>query len=330
MDTFDKEYTIANSPEDSFELFSPSQLEQSINNSIIDNYNSNDEQHSLPTEENIPESITIPQNLSPNISEVMSESSAENAGLISQNNNRNNGIANHIEESDENRATNEQTNKSKGRRKKGSTLEDGHTGDYPGNLLRKDGTTFMDSMYTCLNKRCKIYDPKLKLKNIDFAKQFGFNKDNERFIKQKLYKILRYGNDNNQMVIEMMTNIHKDRIFMYIINSTFEYLFGKYIAEKNTIYFGEGDTNKNCFETLSEMAIRRENKNRRINSHWTEEKLKRETTLLIESSKNFLIEVNGEGKFRKRKRRTDIIVLCNYEVVEKIENFLENQKPYIY
>ena len=308
MDTFDKEYTIANSPEDSFELFSPSQLEQSINNSIIDNYNSNDEQHSLPTEENIPESITIPQNLSPNISEVMSESSAENAGLISQNNNRNNGIANHIEESDENRTTNEQTNKSKGRRKKGSTLEDGHTGDYPGNLLRKDGTTFMDSMYTCLNKRCKIYDPKLKLKNIDFAKQFGFNKDNERFIKQKLYKILRYGNDNNQMVIEMMTNIHKDRIFMYIINSTFEYLFGKYIAEKN----------------------RRENKNRRINSHWTEEKLKRETTLLIESSKNFLIEVNGEGKFRKRKRRTDIIVLCNYEVVEKIENFLENQKPYIY
>ena len=330
MDTFDKEYTIANSPEDSFELFSPSQLEQSINNSIIDNYNSNDEQHSLPTEENIPESITIPQNLSPNISEVMSESSAENAGLISQKYNRNNGIANHIEESDENRTTNEQTNKSKGRRKKGSTLEDGHTGDYPGNLLRKDGTTFMDSMYTCLNKRCKIYDPKLKLKNIDFAKQFGFNKDNERFIKQKLYKILRYGNDNNQMVIEMMTNIHKDRIFMYIINFTFEYLFGKYIAEKNTIYFGEGDTNKNCFETLSEMAIRRENKNRRINSHWTEEKLKRETTLLIESSKNFLIEVNGEGKFRKRKRRTDIIVLCNYEVVEKIENFLENQKPYIY
>ena len=330
MDTFDKEYTIANSPEDSFELFSPSQLEQSINNSIIDNYNSNDEQHSSPTEENIPGPITIPQNLSPNNSEVMSENSAENAGLISQNNNRNNGIANHIEESDENRTTNEQTNKSKGRRKKGSTLEDGHTGDYPGNLLRKDGTTFMDSMYTCLNKRCKIYDPKLKLKNIDFAKQFGFNKDNERFIQQQLYKILRYGNDNNQMVIEMMTNIHKDRIFMYIINSTFEYLFGKYIAEKNTIYFGEGDTNKNCFETLSEMAIRRENKNRRINSHWTEEKLKRETTLLIESSKNFLIEVNGEGKFRKRKRRTDIIVLCNYEVVEKIENFLENQKPYIY
>ena len=330
MDAFDKEYTIAYSPEDSNEFFSPSQLEQSINNSLIDDYNSNNEQHSLPTEKNIPAPITIPQPLTQNNSEVMSGNSAENVGLISQNDNRNNGIFNHIEESAENRTTNEQTNKSKGRRKKGSTLTDGHTGDYPGNLLRKDGTTFMDSMYTCLNKRCKIYDPKLKLKNIDFAKQFGFNKDNERFIKQKLYKILRYGNDNNQMVIEMMTNIHKDRIFMYIINFTFEYLFGKYIAEKNTIYFGEGDTNKNCFETLSEMAIRRENKNRRINSHWTEEKLKRETTLLIESSKNFLIEVNGEGKFRKRKRRTDIIVLCNYEVVEKIENFLENQKPYIY
>ena len=330
MDAFDKEYTIAYSPEDSNEFFSPSQLEQSINNSLIDDYNSNNEQHSLPTEKNIPAPITIPQPLTQNNSEVMSGNSAENVGLISQNDNRNNGIFNHIEESAENRTTNEQTNKSKGRRKKGSTLTDGHTGDYPGNLLRKDGTAFMDSMYTCLNERCKIYDSKLKIHNIDFAKQFGFNEDNERFIQQKLYKILRYGNDNNQMVIEMMTNIHKDRIFMYIINSTFEYLFGKYIAEKNTIYFGEGDSHKNAFETLSEMAIRRENKNRRINSQWTEEQLKRETTIFIESSKHFLIEVNGKGNFKKRKRRTDIIVLCNYEVVEKIENFLGNQKPYIY
>ena len=325
MDVFNSEYTIAYSPENSNELFSPVQLEQRIDNSLD---NSNDEEHSLPTEEFIPE--PIPQQLSQNNNEILSGNSAENVSLISHNNNINNGIFNQIVKNTENKTTKEKTNRSKGRRGKDSTLTDGHTGDYPGNLLRKDGTTFMDSMYTCLNERCKIYDPKLKIHNIDFAKQFGFNEDNKRFIQQKLYKILRYGNDNNQMVIEMMTNIYRDRIFMYIINSTFEYLFGKYIAEKNTIYFGEGDTHMNCFETLSEMAIRRENKNRRINSHWTEEKLKRETTLLIESSKNFLIEVNGKGKFKKRKRRTDIIVLCNYEVVDEIENFLGNQKPYIY
>ena len=325
MDTFNEEYTIAYSPEDSNNFFSPIQLEQRINNSVD---NSNDEQHSLPTEEYIPE--PIPQPLNQNSNEILSGNSAENAGLINQNNNRNNEIFNQTVKNTENNTTNEKTSKNKGRRKKDSTLTDGHTGDYPGNLLRKDGTTFMDSMYTCLNERCKIYDPKLKIHNIDFAKQFGFNEDNKRFIQQKLYKILRYGNDNNQMVIEMMTNIHRDKIFMYMINSTFEYLFGKYIAEKNTIYFGEGDTHMNCFKTLSEMAIIRENKNRRINNHWTEEKLKRETALLIESSKNFLIEVNGKGKFKKRKRRTNIIVLCNYEVVEEIENFLGNQKPYIY
>ena len=327
MDVFNKEFITAFSSEDLNKPSTPNQLEQGINNSIDD---LNDEQYSLHTGLNNQEPITIHNQLNQNSNEVLSDNSAENAGLITLNNYRNIEAFNQIIKNTDNKTTKEKTYKSKGRRKKGSTLTDGHTGDFPGNLLRKDGTSFMDSQYTCLNERCKKYDPNLKLEKIDFAKHFGFNEDNKRFIQQRLYKILRYGNDNNQMVIEMMTNIFRDRVFMFIINSTFEYLYNKYISEKNTIYFDEGDIHSNCFETLSEMAIKRENKNKRINKHWTEEKLKKETTLFIESSKKFLNEVNGKGKFKKRKRRKKIIVLCEYEMVEEIENFFGNKKLYIY
>ena len=158
MDIFDEVYSNAYSPED---LFSPSRLEQGINNSID---NSNDEQHLLDTEINIPELLTIPQQLFHNNNEEISGNSAENAGLISQNNNREIEAFNPIVQNNEIKRAKKKTYKNKGRREKFSTLTDGHTGDFPGNLLRKDGTTFMDSMYTCLNERCKIYSPKLKLK----------------------------------------------------------------------------------------------------------------------------------------------------------------------
>ena len=327
MDTFNKKFIFAFSSEDS-ESNAENSLVRGINDSI-DN-NSNDGQHSLPTEFDISEPGKNPNQSIQNSNEVLSSNSSKDVGLITQNNK---GEITALISSltiPGNGSTKEKTYKKKGRREKNSTLTGGHTGHFPGNLLRKDGTAFMDSIYSCLNKRCKIYDPTLKLQKINFAEQFGFNEDNKRFIQQHLYKILRYENDNNQMVIEMMTNIFRDKIFMYIIGCTFEYLYGKYISEKNTIYFGEGDIHFNCFETLSKMAIKRDNKDKKNNKHWTQERLQLEKTLFIQSSKKFIKEVNGEGKFRKRKRRKNFTVLYQYEVVDEIENFLGSLKPYIY
>lgn len=328
MDEFNNKYTCLNSPDDSNQLFTPSQLIKGFNDSID---NSNDEEHSLPTEGNNPFSIEIPQPLSQNNNNEILNNSVGNVGLISHNN----IIAiEPVNPPSENpifsASTREETFIKRGRREKGSIIIGGHTGHARGNLLRKDGTSFMDSMYKCLNNRIKLYNPSLKLENINFKKQFGYNKDNERFIQQKLYKILRYRSKNNQKVIEKMTKVYKDKVFMYIINCTFEYIYGKYIAEKNTIYFGEGDIHYNCFETLSQMAIKRENKNRKNNEHWTEEQVQIEITYFIKSSKNFLINAKGKGELNRRERRRNIEVLCDYEVVMEIEDFLGNQKPYIY
>lgn len=142
----------------------------------------------------------------------------------------------------------------------------GHTGTFPGNILRKNGSAFMKSIYTSLNKRCKKY--KIKLKRIRFAPQFGNNEDNKKFIKQRLYQILRYKNKHNQKVIKKMTNKYKDKIFLFLINCTFEYLYDNYIKEKNTIYFAENDIQYKCFETLSEIALRKE-KSVEFKKDWT-------------------------------------------------------------
>ena len=266
--------------------------------------------------------IAYPQQLYQNSNETIKSSSAQKAGSITSNNNQKAQILGLISNNTENGTTKERTNvKKRGRRKKGSTLTGGHTNNFPGNILRKNATGCMDSIYNSLNKRIKIYFPKHKLKRVDFSQQFRYNVDNKRFIQQKLYKILRYRNRKNQLVIKMMIK-KKDRIFMYIINCTFEYFYSKYIAEKNKIYFDEKDTYSNCFETLSVIADEKE-KSKQFKEDWTKEKF-------LESSKQFLKEVNGDGKLKYRKRRIPNQASCEYEVVGEIENFFGNQRPYIY
>lgn len=251
-----------------------------------------------------------------NNNEAIPNNSAQNEGSIAINNNQRNQMTPLGLNNTENASTEEKTNKKKrGRREKGTTLTGGHTGDYPGNKLRKNGTASMDSLITCLNLRCKIYNSKLRLKKVNFAKQFGYNKDNKYFIKQRLYKILRYKSEHNQKVIEKMTKVHKDQIFMFIINFTFENFYEKYVLEENTICFDETEIHYNCFETLNEIADKKEKSNE-FKENWTKNDF-------IESSKQFLNEVNGKGKLINRSRRMPNIALCEYEVVKEIENFFE-------
>lgn len=172
----------------------------------------------------------------------------------------------------------------------------------------------MRFMYAFLNNICVVYKIKT-LKRINFAKQFGYNIDNEYFIKQKLYKILRYKNRNNQKVIKEMTE-RKDEVFMSIINCTFEYLYTCYIKKKNEIVSNKKDTDSKSFDTLSEMDIIKESFGE-FNKNWTGGKF-------MESSKNLLKEVNGEEDLKKRSRRNENKVPCDYEEVKEIENFFKD------
>ena len=318
MGISNEKFNLANSPEYSDESISLNQIEQRISNII---YNSKDESQSLPTEVQISEPIPIPQQISQNSNEEISNNSAENAGLISQNNNTNIETLNPIVKNNKNETTKEKTYKKPGRREKDSTLTGGHTKNFPGNILRKNGTAFMDSMYTSLNNRCKMYNVK-GLKRINFKIQFGYNEDNETLVKQKLYKILRYENKHNQKVIKQMTEEKKDKVFIYLISCSFEYLYGNYIEEKNKIYFDEKNIYSKCFETLSEIAIKQEI-SQKFDEDWTKE-------MFVKSSKQFLKEVYGEGNLNYRERRMPNKLPCEYEEVKEIENFFENLKPYIY
>ena len=304
-----------------YNLLNQSNNENSIAKRMNNNSNnSNVQQNSSLTGLDRPEPNSNPQPLRPNNNDAISSGSAQNVASITTNNNKRFKIAHPVLNNIENSTTRENTIKKKrGRIKKGSTLTGIHTGTFPGNILRKNGTSFMKSIHSSLNKRCKKY--KIKLKRIHFAQQFGYNEDNKKFIKQRLYQILRYENKHNQKIIEMMTNIYKDKIFMFLINCTFEYLYYNYIKEKNTIYFDEKDIQYKCFETLSEIALRKEESGE-FKKDWSKEKF-------VETSKQFLKEVYGNGKLKYRRRRIPNKFSCEYEVVEKIENFFESQKLYI-
>ena len=299
--------------------FPQNSLEERINN-FIDN--PNDDQNSLPTGSNIAGNMPNPHQISLSNIETISSKSIKNAVLIDKNNNTNIGLLHQNLNNSEKEITIEKTKKNQkkkqGRRKKGSNLKGGHTGNYPGNILRKCGTAFMDSLYTALNYRCKIHNIR-RLKKINFNNQFGYNKDNKKFINQKIYKILRNENKNNQEVLKKMAK-KKDIVFMYMINCTFEHLYRKYIRGKNKLCISYSGIDKKikCFETLTEIANKKE-LSKQFNEEWTKEQF-------IKTSKQFLNEVNGKGNLKFRERRNKNKVPYQYEKVEEIEYFFKNNK----
>lgn len=312
MDIFEKEFNVAISPEDLNESNINHPMEEEMENSIN---NSNGEQNAILTSNSIPNSIENPHQINQRYNKELPCNLIENSGLITENNERKTKMFIPILINSIDDITKDQTKKKKrGRRKKDSPLTGGHTGNFPGNILRKNGTAFMRFMYAFLNNICVVYKIKT-LTRINFAKQFGYNIDNEYFIKQKLYKILRYKNRNNQKVIKEMTE-RKDEVFMSIINCTFEYLYTCYIKKKNEIVSNKKDTDSKSFDTLSEMDIIKESFGE-FNKNWTGGKF-------MESSKNLLKEVNGEGDLKKRSRRNENKVPCDYEEVKEIENFFKD------
>ena len=139
---------------DFYELSSQNSLSEGMFD-FPNNSNENDNQNAL-TGLNNQSPIANPQKLSQNSNEAIKSSSAQYAVSITTNINQKAHIFSPVSINVENATTKEKTHKKKrGRRKKGSTVTGGHTGNYPGNKLRKSITGCMDSIYDCLNERCK-------------------------------------------------------------------------------------------------------------------------------------------------------------------------------
>ena len=169
------------------ELILANSLEKYIE-SDIKVENSNDEKHSLPTELNNKEGISIPQQLPQNNNEILLNNGAENVCSISQNNNRKIKTLTQILQNPLKEEEKEKANSQMERKEKGSTLTSGSTGNFQGKILGKSTTVLMGSMHTCSNYRYKFNKVK-KLERINYKNQFKHNEDNKRLIKLQLHKI---------------------------------------------------------------------------------------------------------------------------------------------
>ena len=215
----------------------------------------------------------------------------------------------------------ESQNKKKGRRKKNCTEIGGHTKDSPDNLRCKSGTAYMDVLYTGLNKLCEKYN--LKLKKPYFKNQFGWNCNHYlHFINSKIYQIFRFNNEHNQRIIRIMSEEKKDKIFIFIMSCSFKYLYKKYIDGDNIICIDEKKFPLTSFEEVVKKK-RQELKDEKKSLEEDIIDIENEINAFINQSKEFINDIMGEGKLKKRQPKN--LNICTYEEIDLFENVYKSQ-----
>ncbi len=210
----------------------------------------------------------------------------------------------------------EVTQKKRGRREKDSKETEGHTKKWPDNKRCKCGTTFMEVIYDALNKICKPYNRTFNKPN--FKKLFGWNCiQYKRFINLKIYQIFEYEDENNRYIIDFMTKEIKDEIFIFIMKSTYEYLYNKFIKGENIISINEKEFSLTSFKEAFDKKRRK-----LIEKEVPLNEIEEEIDELIENSKNFIKEIKGNGDLHQRKLRKAESNIFNFEVRNEFENAL--------
>lgn len=130
-----------------------------------------------------------------------------------------------------------QTNetKSTGKKKKNSRRE---------NKINSAGAGCLGEIHKYLNYICGQYN--LDLIRPNFQHLFGGNiLYHQQFIKARIYQIFSHNNRENHQVINEVIN-QKNKNFNYTINLTFEYIYKKYIEEKeeNEMSIDENEENE--------------------------------------------------------------------------------------
>ena len=111
-------------------------------------------------------------------------------------------------------------------------------------------TIFMGEIFNIINGQC--IKEGLNIIKPNIGKQIGYNIDlRKKFISAKIYQIFVYDNKENKEIIKKMVEKEKDE-FIYLMISTFEDLFKKYISKENDkiLGFNENDSLLKSFPTI--------------------------------------------------------------------------------
>lgn len=200
---------------------------------------------------------------------------------------------------------------------KDSTKKKVHTKYFPDNSRNKCGSALMKVIYDALDKRCRQYNPYLKLSHPNFEKQFGYNCNQHlRFIEARIYQIFGYNSESNKNIIRIMTEERNDEVFIFLMKCKFEYLFNDYIEGKNIIKIDENDFSLTSFE---EVVENKKQKLANKKKKQPQEEIEKEINDFINRSKSFINDIKGKGKLKKRPLKKPDFVLCDYDVKPEFE-----------
>ena len=189
-------------------------------------------------------------------------------------------------------------------------------------------TIFVGEIFNIINGQC--IKEGLNIIKPNIGKQIGYNIDlRKKFISAKIYQIFIYDNKENKEIIKKMVEKEKDE-FIYLMISTFEDLFKKYISKENDKILGlnENDSLLKSFPTIENALNKKREKY--LKAGIDQEEIDKRLNGLKKYSLSFIKDIREEGKgrtyHRRRKRKlSDNFTLCKYEIIPEIENYFKNK-----
>lgn len=158
----------------------------------------------------------------------------------------------------------------------------------------QSGTMFFRSYFGLLDKRCKRHN--YSLKRINFEKNFGYSiSKNRAFIKRSIKNILSFNSSTNRIIIYNMIYKVKDRVFEELVKLRFKEAYNLFIKNSHFIKINEANFHLSHYQTLNECLEKKKLSKKKIL-----------TNEFIETAKNLISIIEGNGKLIQRRQRKNL------------------------
>ena len=181
--------------------------------------------------------------------------------------------------------------------------------------INSAGAGCLNEIHKYLNNICGKYS--LELEHPNFQNLFCGNiKYHLQFIHAKIYQIFIHNRPKNDKVISKMVKEIKNKKFNYIINLTFDFIYKKYIEEKNDndMLIDENEKNKEIGIRTLKQVVEERKKALEKKEIVTEEDIEKIDDFEF-NSKNFFVELKNI-EMRENCQEPKF----HFEVIPYIEN----------